>query len=287
MRKYLIPTLAALAFGAGCKIDHEFNFELGEGIAVTAGDFDNVGAPFDRMVLDHEAYEGLISTATWDDTYEPGNVALKAETLFYEDISKFGAVFIASGTRGLGKRQYNGLDPDDQFVSDPDVVERVQSYASRSGNALFLTDWSYDLVEACWPDMVEFLGDDADLDAAQKGEIMSVTAQITEESLAEDLEMEQMAVNFDFSNWAVMEDTHRDVTVWMRADVRYRPTADNVESLAGVPILVSFQPSGADGGRVFLSSFHLDAQTEGVMDELLQSAVGKFKPREVTGEVIQ
>jgi hypothetical protein len=279
MRIFTVLGLAAIGVLGGCTGEQEFILTTGGSIATTAGDFDNVGAPFDRMVIDHDEYEGLISTATWSTDYNPDNEALKVEGLLGSDnqLVNFGTAFIASGTRGLGLREYNGLDPDDQFLIDPDSAGRVKAFVTRKGH-LVATDWAYDLVEQTWPDAIEFFGDDTVYDDAQVGEIQTVSAEITNDGLAEALGMDHLAVNYDFSNWSVIESVDENkVTVLLRGDVTYRVRdGEGTETLTGVPLLVSFQPEGQDKGNVMFSTFHLDAQTPAVIDTLLNTVVAEF-----------
>ena len=145
--------LLVLLMGAGCTIDTPLTPMIDGSIAVTAGDFDDVQQPFNRMVVRTQAYEGLISSATWDDQYDPANNALKVEDLIGQgnDIVNHGLIVFASGTRGLGARSYDGLEADDKFVADADAKARVTRSVS-VGSVLLMTDWAYDLAERTWPD---------------------------------------------------------------------------------------------------------------------------------------
>lgn len=275
MRGNVLPLLSVVVMVLGCN-EQSFTAKRLNSIAVTAGDFDQLGAPLDRMNVRHTVYEGLISTATWDPDYEGQNIALKVEALFGDlaEIAGHDALFVASGTRGLGERVYNGLLPDDALVSDPAVVDNVREYAKRGGVLLF-TDWTYDLLEEAWPDYVEFLNDDTELDAAQVGEIGTLTASVLEVELESALEADKVALKYDFSNWSVVESVSEDVTVWLAADARYRVQEGGVMTLAASPMLLSFEPK--TGGRVIYSSFHMDAQTAVVTDQMLRTVVGYFE----------
>jgi hypothetical protein len=250
----------------GC-IEYEPGTPFLEGsVAVTAGDFDDVQTPFDRMVVNSEAYEGLIASATWDDDYEAANHALKVEDLIGpgNDIARHGLVVFASGTRGFGNRSYAGLEADDRFLVDPDARARVQARVATQGTVM-LTDWTYDLAEQIWPDSVDYAGDDDVFDAAQIGPLGDITARVTDDRLADALGTDVIVLRYDFSNWAVIEDVDADATVWLRGDIG---------ELSNVPLLVSFRPEGADGGTVVVATFHLDAQTPDVTDEVLRTVVG-------------
>lgn len=267
---------------AGCNNEQTLTNNPINSVAVTTGDFDYVAAPLDRLIVDHESYEGLISVATWSDDYDPEAVSLKVEGLLgsEDEIVLHDVVLVASGTRGLGAQVYNGLEADDHLVSDPAVVQNVQDYV-RDGGILVVTDWAYDLVQAAWPDQIRFIGDGS-FDAAQTGLNGTITARVVDSSLANALGSDSAALELDFSNWAVMTGVASSSTVHLEADVQYLGEAEEgVQDLAGAPMLVSFQPAGARG-KVVLSSFHFDAQSEAMMDEMLTTVVADFKPTEST-----
>lgn len=275
------PSMAIglLLVASGCKREDGLIRTSVEAIATTTGDFDDVAAPLDRAIVDHTEYEGLISTATWDEDYDPAANALKVEELLTSSLTmlEYDLIIVASGTRGLGLREYNGLDADDALVADETVRDNVRLFVERGGT-LVVTDWAYDLVEATWPDLVDFVGDDGVYDDAQRGEIGTITARVVDDTLEADLGMAEVAVGFNFSNWAVIEDVSSDATVWLRGDVEYRKSdEEGLQPLPDVPVLVSGQPEGENGGRVVVASFHLDAQTAEVIDQMLLSIVGEFK----------
>jgi len=266
-------------FAPGCKRDDQLIRRVEDAIAVTSGDFDDVVEPLNRMVVARTEYEGLISVATWDDTYNADNVALKVETLLgnRQEMLSFGSIWVASGTRGLGRQQYNGVEPDNTFLTDADVPGNVQDFVSLGGT-LLVTDWAYDLVELAFPEYIEFLGDDAEPDAAQSGELGTYSANVLEAELVDAIDSDTLGARFDFSNWAVIESVSEDVTVWAEADVKYRlQNGEGTQDLAGVPLLVSFQPYGPTSGKVVYSSFHVDAQNDAVIDALLRTLVGPFE----------
>jgi hypothetical protein len=245
-------------------------------IALTAGDFDDVREPFNRNDVDTERFEGLISTATWDDRYR-GDEDIDVEELLpsMDDLTKYNTLILASGTRGFGATVYNGVAPDDAFVSDPDVVDHMRAFVAQ-GRTLVVTDWAYDLVEVAWPDQIEFLGDDATLDAAQKGEIGTVTAAVADPRLERALGMDEMAVRFDYSTRAVIDEVEGDdARVWLTADTTWRASVDDgLVDHPDTPLLVTLQPEGTDAGRLIVCSFHLDAQTDAVVDSLIDAVVG-------------
>lgn len=284
----VVVTVAAAV--AACTRDDGVTSNFGNKVAVVAGDFDDVSAPLKRMDARHDVFEGLISNATWDVTFDPDNVDLKVEDLFIGSegagqMSGNAAIFIGSGTRGFGDRQYNGLDDDDQLIQDARTLENTSRYVERGG-PLLVTDWAYELVDAIWPDAITFIENDparqgttwVNLDLAQLGVIDNITADVVDGDLAGALGSDTMAVDFPYSNFVVIESVGSDVTVHIRGDVSYRPDElSEPIALTGVPLLVSFEPFGDNGGTVFYSTFHVDAQNAALMDEMLLHFFGDFE----------
>jgi len=276
-----------IALSAACTSDNGLSTHPIGHVAVAAGDFDDVADPLDRVPVAYATYEGIISAAAWDPTWDPEQVPLKVEGLFTPgQLNRFETVFVASGVRGLGGRQYNSLERDDHLVSDPAVIDAVRTYVQNGRRTLFVTDWAYDLVEAAWPGAIDFLGDDIVYDDAQRGEIGELTADVVHDGLAGALGTDAMALSYDFSNWAVIEGVGEDTTVYLTADATYRvpsETGDTFETQVAAPMLVSFQPPGATG-RVVYASFHVDAQSAGAIDQLLTAVVGELREADVVTE---
>jgi hypothetical protein len=260
----------------GCQ-EQDFRGTQGRSIAVVTGDFDDVAEPLDRLLLDHTPYDGIISNAVWDPAYDSASAQLTIEGLFADsgELGQHGWLFVASGARGLGGTVYNGVAPDNQLVDNPAVQGRIVDYVNR-GNTLVVTDWAYDLVEACWPDAVDFLGDDTTRDEAQLGEVETVIADVTDDRLEETTGNTQLSIHYNFSNWAVIRGISSDVDVWLRGDVHWRTPSDgSVQRLVDAPLLVSFTPEGGTG-RVVVATFHLDAQNDPVADEITNTVFGPF-----------
>jgi len=287
LRRASLAAAVLASLGTTCG-ENGLNSDFLQRVGVAAGDFDDVAAPLKRGDIAHDVYEGLISTATWDETFTSGSVALKVEDLFISStgagaMGQYQAVFVASGTRGFGARQYNGLDPDDSLVQDTRVADNVRRYVSR-GNTLLVTDWAYELIETAWPDAIDWVGPEPsqvdgswiDLDGAQRGQITRITASVVDPTLADALGGSTMAVDFPYSNYAVIDAVGANTTVYVTGDVSYRPdlTADPI-ALTDVPLLVGFTPPG--GGTVLFSAFHLDAQNPALVDQLITTLVGTFQ----------
>lgn len=267
----------ALTLASGCS-DNEFMARLNNSVAVTVGDFDNVAAPLNRMVVKHADYDGVISTTTWDPSYE-GLSSLSVEGLFgsFDEMMEHDAIFVASGTRGMGLRQYNGLADDNQIVLSEEAIANTREFVAR-GNTLLVTDWGYDLVEAVWPEFLTFVNEGAGFDAAQRGGEGDIQGTIASQVLALAIETDALELTYNFSNWAVIESVDPSVEVLVSGDVSYLdPSGTGTVELSAAPLMVRFEPPGGLDGQVIFSTFHIDAQNDYVIDEMLRTVVGRFK----------
>ena len=276
--RHLIWALMGLA---ACKNEQGLKERAFENIAVTTGDFDEVEASLTRMDIAHTVYEGFISRAVYDPEVNPDGNALKSEELFtglVEDVPEidgYDAVFVNSGTRGLGAYVYNGTDPDDSLVTDAAALENLQNYVE-NGGTLVVSDWAYDLIEAVWPDEVEWVRDDTVLDDAQRGTSDGVVADVRTDALKEALaDNSTLELSYDYTYWTVIEGIAADVTVYLSGDVTYYASgAEGELSLDDSPLLIGFQ---AGGGHVLYSTFHWRAQRDGVSDAILLALIDGLK----------
>ncbi|MBM74217.1 MAG: hypothetical protein CMK59_02345 [Proteobacteria bacterium] len=256
-------------------------------IAVVSGDFDNLSEPLTRMDIAHTEYDGFISRAVYDEEVDGELNSYKVEALLggvdesgYPSMLQFDAVFLNSGVRGLGEYVYNGVEHDDAFLIDEQVNLNVLEYLDR-GRILFLSDWSGDLIEATWPERIEFVNEDECnappcWDLAQAGSSETVIANVSDDELMSVLGVDSIQLLFDFSYWTAMSSVSGDVDVYLRGDISYRKAdGSGYVDLDNVPLLVGFD---VGSGRVLFSSFHWRAQNPIVVDLMLQHLVEGLKP---------
>jgi hypothetical protein len=283
--------VGVLLMAGACGDGPGFNARRLDLVAVTVGDFDNVQEPFNRMSVDTVQYDGIISTATWvedeDDFVAP---TLNVEGLFLADgnnaLDEFGALFLASGTRGFGATEYNSLQADDDFISDETAMTNLRGFV-RSGGVLWATDWTYDAIIRMFPDTLDFLGDESVPDDAQRGEIGEVRGVVVDEALAAALGTDTLLLTYNFSNWAVLERVADSdaVKVLVEGDVEYRdPSGEGTVQLTGVPLLVSIPMGSELGGEILYSTFPLDEQNSAVVDAMLLHLVGEFTRETIVRE---
>ena len=268
---------AAVAALAGCKQDQNFAELTIESTVVVTGDFDRLEEPLLRADVKNQLFDGYIVQPVYESSSADAAGGQQVEALFSSTdaeglpiLYEYDALFLNSGARGFGAYVYNDVEPDDQLVTDPDVLALVKDFTERS-RVLVVSDWGYDLIEANWPDRITFLNEDEGTDAAQLGISDSVIATITDPNLADVLGANQVELNFDFGYWTVMESVANGVEVHMRGDVQWRsPDGGAEQRLEDVPLLVSFD---AGSGRVVYSSFAWRAQHNDLADALLATMV--------------
>ncbi len=214
-------------------------------VAVITGNYDDWEAVLpDIGVTNYELIDGLTGAELGQFLSDGANLA------------EFGALFFAGGH----------IEEDVLHDSDGNagatvaaVQAAVRDYVS-AGGFVYASDWSYDVIELCWPDRIDFLGDDEEHDAAQLGVPDTVRASITHTPMADAIGVENVDVSFDLDTWPIVERVDDSVTVYQRADeVTYRDGTEEYVS-EDAPLLVGFSP---DGGRVVFSSWRAAANLDG------------------------
>lgn len=206
-------------------------------IAVVTGDYDRLPEVLDAMGLDYDLVDGK-------DRAELVSFLVEPDGLFSYDLVLFEGGHIEAGVF------YVGTDGD---TTTPDAVADALRRFVEDEHTIFVTDWSYDVVEQVWPDRVDFAGDDDVPDAAQLGEYDLVKAAVSDQELAAWLDRDTLPLSYDLPVWAPVVDTDGSVSVHLTADVEYR-VGQAVYSLPDTPLLLSFS-SGE--GRVVYSSFRV------------------------------
>ena len=276
----------ALALLLGCNESNITKITY-DALAVVQGDFDDVTSPLTALDIATSAYDGFIVQATYepeDDRTQRGEMALTVEALLTArdqngrlDLDRYNAVFVASGTRGFGAGQYNNsLLPDDMLLNDPNLAEMCGF--PEGGGTLVVSDWAYELVEACWPNAIEFFGDGDTVtpDAAQKGLADdTLDAYVKDEELAATLGA-TLSLRYDYTAWTVMEAVGAETEVLVTGDGAFQPASDEeILDVTDVPLLVRFR---AGRGWVVYSNFHWSAQSPVVAQNLMLAAVEGLAP---------
>lgn len=201
---------------------------------VVKGSFDRIEDVLGRIGLTNvDLAEGVpidISTTFW--TAEVfGN---------YERLKEYAAVFVNCGVL-----------ENDLLLLDSSVKANLRRYI-QEGGSLYISDWAYDLVEAVWPEKINFLGDDAANSAAEFGVDGDYVMEIADPALRAHVGSDTVTIGFQFGYYAIISQLAPGVTTYLRGDMRYRVN-DGVSTLMDAPVTVSFN----DGlGRVIFTAFH-------------------------------
>lgn len=255
-----------------------------DAIAVVNGDFDNVAQPMLALGIGNAPFNGYIDHATWDPSDSPperdeaGNsvegLLTAADAQGKKEIDKYNAVFVNSGTRGLNAVVYNyTLEADNQILADEYSIDNVCGFVTHGGT-LVVSDWAYDLVETCFPDRLEWVGDDATIDAAQLGRAGEVLADIKDKDLQGVLGT-SVAIEYNYTAWAVMESVDKDVEVLVSGTVEYQPSdTEDYATLEKSPLMVRWKEGN---GQVVVTTFHWIVQNGAVAQNLLLYGVAGMK----------
>ncbi len=288
-----VPLLLLLSFvliAAGCPGDNGLRrLALGK-TAIATGDFDNVDELIKEVAVQTTVeaeihyYDGYITGPAIES--EPPNggrpLELQVEDLMRVDstagLQQFNTVFLSDGMRGCNAQQYNGVGEDDHLVADQTVIDNLE-VSVRNGLRLYFSDWNYDLFEATWPDLVDWIGDDTELDSAQRGLApQTVNARIVDQGLADFMAVplgSELEVIFNFGTWAVIDEVDESaVTVLVAADVEYDdPDTGEVRVKEDAPLLIA---ADVGTGVVLFTTFHNEAQVSDDTRDVLAYGLGKL-----------
>jgi hypothetical protein len=284
MKRALILLLLASTPLLGCGDGPELRrLDFGRTALVT-GDFDTVEQLLQEVgntmtiEADIQVFDGYVDGPHFEteNVSLPEQLTLEVEDLLRADtnegLAQFKTAFMSCGMRGVSQRVYNGVAEDNHLIDDPTVVENLVD-AANGGLKLYFSDWTYEFIERGWPDLIEWVGDEDELDAAQRGQAGPVTAKVVHEGLAAFMEVpvdSQIEIIFNQSGWAVPIEVSDDVEVLVRGDVVYDdPVSGEYKTLIDAPLVFTFE---AGGGRVVYTAFHNEAQiTDDARDVLRYS----------------
>lgn len=267
------PLAVAALLASGCKNEQGLVEARWDSLAVVTGDFDHMEEVLDHLAVDYVPYDGYIFQAAYDQDIKPDALGLESESLYtgqvegQPEIDLYDAIFINSGARGFGAYVYNSLDSDDSVLKNQASLDQIRAWVEAGGN-LVVSDWAYDLVEALWPDAIDFARDDTVVDDAQCGTSERVSASVLGDEMQAALDgVTEVELVYDYSYWTPIEAVDAATDVYLRGDVTWRQSAAEGEvSLEDAPLLVGFD---AGAGRVIFSTFHWRAQTPAVAEGLM------------------
>lgn len=213
-------------------------------VAVVTGDFDE----FDT-VLNSVGIGGahLVNGQTGDELIQfLGNA---------DEMATYDAIFFAGGH--LEDGIFYSSDGSDAATVGA-IRDRLQTYVKKGG-IVFASDWSYDVIEQTWPEAIEFYGDDSVPDVAQIGEIGELSAEISNDSLKEEIGDDSVKMNLDLDAWPIVTGAGDDSKVFLHADAPWRIGMETGEE-GSSPLAIEFE---SGDGMVVFTPWRMAANLEG------------------------
>ena len=223
--------------------------ELEVDIAVINGQWDDV-----RTVLLNVGVDDSRITQFQDDW---------ALTLLnnYEMLSQYDIVMFNCGLDEYDFR----LDTEGPGVMRDNLRQFVEA-----GGSVYASDQAYNLVEASFPDYIDFAGTDTSYNDAERGYPMdSVAGTVMDSALSAALGSTSIELHYPLTAWTVMESVAAQVRVFIRADADMEDLGapNNRRYLSNVPHTVAFQYGQ---GQVIYTSFHQEPGINLQMEQVLQ-----------------
>ncbi len=233
-------------------------------VAVVTSDYDRVEETLAAFDIDFELYDGFISGPPPDALLieDYADIPLGVESLLQtpELLETYDVLWINCGVRGSGGVDPETLEASDQLLSDPAVASNLAAFV-RNGGRLVVEDWSYGLLEAAFPDALDFYGQDEKSGDAEVGAISRVEAAVVDPGLEKALGVDVLEVAFPVSAWTVVREAGEAEGVWLEADV---PIEDGDPSSITAPLVI--QQSVGYGTLTFLSIHTQQSTTEVWLD---------------------
>lgn len=210
------------------------------------GDVDETGS----LVLGTESFTIVDGNSTLDDEVYPNFDEWISVATNYSD---YRTIFLNCGN-----------SYEDDVLDNTATVSSLKKWVEEGGR-LYATDWSYDIVEGLWPDMIDFFGMD---------EGLSTTPETRNEAQAGDVfdSTNATVFNVDMQNWLTgISATSEDGTVliegwlpaWAAIDAASESATVHVEAPVMVdgeettrPVTITFDYMA---GKVFYSSYHTES----------------------------
>ena len=212
-------------------------------VAVITGDFDDFQTVLETVgVGSYHDVDGQTGDEMLQFLENPTEMAL------------YDAIFFAGGH--LEDGIFYSLDhSEDATVAT--VQTNLKDYV-KGGGVVFASDWSYDVIEQTWPDMIDFMTNDTP-DASQVGEPGLLSCDVSNSDLADTLGQDTVKMNLDLDAWPVVDAVGDGPKVFLRADAPWR-TGMTTDTENDSPLLVEIE-SGK--GKIVFTPWRFSANLDG------------------------
>ena len=216
-------------------------------IAVITGEFDNIGAILSGMDLEFDTYGGSWSGDYLDLLLDP------------EDLAEYDIVFFNCGIS------------DSWTPYQIEVSENIEQFV-QAGGSIYASDWAYFFFETAFPDLIDFVGDDAVYVSETTGGPPPavgargrIDADIYDANMMAVIGSNRADLNYDLDGWVVPISTLSTAEVMVRGDARTYTEG----TLSNVPLAVKV----VRGGTAIFTTFHNERQLTIDMERLLEEII--------------
>ncbi len=243
------------------KVEKAINIQ--EGKTVTISDKNNpikLGSELKIAVVygTYDRIQEILDTIGFRQSYTPDTGAYVVfdnvlEFLKSSYLNDFNICFINCGA----------LDEDTLYYNS-DLKQKLITWIS-GGHSLYASDWAYTVIEACFPDYIDFFSNDTFPGSARQGHDGIIPATIQNEELKHHLGKKNVLINFNLPGWAIIDNVNSNLGLetWITADTIFVYPDQHRQN---VPIMVHFI---YNEGRVLYTSFHNEPQVTDDMVKIL------------------
>ena len=215
-------------------------------IAVVTGAYDDVGGILSRLGLSYDTFDG--------DPY--GSFEYEQLLSNPSRLAQYDIIFFNCGMDDSWAYGYGG-------ISLNEIRQNLREFV-QNGGSIYASDWAYYMIEAPFPSLITFAGDDASYSSAAVGESGYYTVNVLDSGLQTLLGSSNADINYDLPSWVVPASTASG-EVLVRGSVLFYENWTNMVT-KDVPLVIA----GSDNGRILYTSFHNEAQTTLDMDRMLE-----------------
>ena len=219
-------------------------------IAVVEGDYDHVEGVLGTLNLDYDLISSFDATTFLTD--------LNA-------MNQYDIIFINCG-------QLYALTVLTDFLGTiiPQIAANLRAYV-QGGKSIYTSDWAAPFLEDAFPEVVDFLGDDTDFQAARQGfapqtiqaDVLTPELQGVLGRATATIEFPHMPPQVLNDHWAIAEGVGINTTIQIQGDAVQCGNDANCammgDTVVDAPLLITYQdPSG---GTAVYTSFHNERQS--------------------------
>ncbi|RME24817.1 MAG: carboxypeptidase regulatory-like domain-containing protein [Deltaproteobacteria bacterium] len=206
-------------------------------LAVVTGEYDHVEHIIETLGLDYDLWSGTtgLRQLIGNDT----------------TLNAYDVIFLNCG-------DYSGI-ANDMDELGPHLARFVEA-----GGSVYASDWASLVVEATWPELIDFHGTDSDFEQTAVGAMTEILADVDDIVMAYAIGSDTAEITYDLDAWVVPLDTTDGVDVLMRGTA---PTFG--DPVVDAPLVVSVEPAG----HIIYTTFHNEQQITDDMHAALSEMI--------------